>query len=49
MKKAIVGLAAVGALLAARPVAKRLVRQMHQRCDQMMAQFARGGEPATGT
>lgn len=49
MKKAIVGLAAVGALLAARPFAKRLVRRLHQRCEQMMAQFARRGGPAIGT
>jgi hypothetical protein len=55
MKKVIVGLAAVGAVLALRPVLKhRMVQKMHKhckqmgpKCKQMMAAQSTGhGEPA---
>jgi hypothetical protein len=48
MKKLIVGLLAVGAVLALRPVVKRrVVQRMREHCKQMMSEFA-GGSEATG-
>lgn len=48
MKKLIIGLLAVGAAMALRPVVKRrVVQTMQQRCKQMMAQFA-GRRETTG-
>jgi hypothetical protein len=52
MKKLIVGLAAVGAVVALRPVVKRRMvqkmrehcGQMAEHCKQMMGQFAAGGD-----
>lgn len=41
MKKAIVGLVVVGAVMALRPVVKRrMVEKMREHCKQMMGQFA---------
>ena len=48
MKKLIVGLMAVGALMTLRPVVKRrMVQKMRDHCDQMMEQFA-GSRETTG-
>ena len=47
MKKLIVGLLAVAAVVALRPVVKRRVVEMHEHCRQMMSDFA-GGSEATG-
>jgi len=48
MRKLIVGLAAVGAVMALRPVVKRrMVQKMREHCEQMMGQFA-GRSEATG-
>ena len=48
MKKVIVGLVAVGAVMALRPVVKRhMVQKMHEHCKQMMGQFA-GHSETTG-
>jgi hypothetical protein len=45
MKKLIVGLAAVGAVIALRPVVKRrMVQKMREHCKQMMGQFQDRGE-----
>jgi hypothetical protein len=45
MKKAIVGLVAVGAVIGLRPVARRIGHEMHEHCEQMMAgQFGGRGE-----
>ncbi len=53
MKKLIIGFAAVGAVMALRPVLKRRIGQkMREHCRQMMSQFAAGsettGQEATG-
>lgn len=48
MKKLIVGLVAVGAVIVLRPVVKRrMVQQMREHCEQMMGQFA-GRRATTG-
>ena len=51
MKKLIIGLVAVAAVLALRPVGKRMAHKMREHCEQMagkcqekMAQFGGGGE-----
>lgn len=45
MKKLIVGLVAVGAVMALRPAVKRrMVQKMQQHCKQMMSQFAGSSE-----
>ena len=45
MKKAIVGVTAVAAVIALRPVLKRrMLRTMRAHCEQMMREFANGGE-----
>ena len=53
MKKVIVGLVAVGAVLALRPVGKRMAQKMREHCEQMaakcqqkMGQCAGGGKEA---
>jgi hypothetical protein len=47
MKKLIIGMLAVGAALALRPVVKgRVAPKMREHCKQMMAQFAGSSEPA---
>jgi hypothetical protein len=53
MKKLIVGLVAVAAVLALRPVGKRMAQKMREHCEQMagkcqqkMAQFGGGGKEA---
>ncbi len=47
-KKLIIGLLAVGAALALRPVVKRrIVQKMREHCEQMMEQFA-GRSETTG-
>jgi hypothetical protein len=38
MKKAIVGLAALGAIIALRPAARRMEQKMREHCAQMAAQ-----------
>jgi hypothetical protein len=47
MKKAIVGLVAVGAVIGLRRVIPRVGQKMREHCEQMMAQFQGRGE-ATG-
>ena len=48
MKKLIIGLLALGAVVALRPVVKRrVVQSMREHCKQMMSEFA-GGSEATG-
>ena len=44
MKKAIVVLAAVGAVIGLRQVIPRVARKMREHCDQMMGQFQGRGE-----
>jgi flagellar biosynthesis/type III secretory pathway M-ring protein FliF/YscJ len=44
MKKAIVGLLAVGAAIALRPVVRRMGQKMREHCKQMAAQFGARGE-----
>ena len=45
MKKLIIGVLAVGAALALRPVVKRrMVQKMREHCKQMMSQFAGSSE-----
>ena len=46
MKQAIIGVTAVGALVALRPVAKRMVPTMREHCKQMMGQCAGRTEAA---
>lgn len=43
MKKAIVGLAAVGAAIALRPVVRRIGQRMRAHCEQMAAQVGPRG------
>lgn len=38
MKKAILGLVAIGAVIGSRPVARRMGRKMREHCEQMAAQ-----------
>ena len=38
MKKAIVGVVAIGAIIGSRPVARRMGRKMREHCEQMAAQ-----------
>ena len=40
MKKALIGIAAVGAVVALPPLFKRLGRKMSEHCGQMMAAYA---------
>jgi low affinity Fe/Cu permease len=47
MKKAIVGLLAVGAVIGLRQVMPRVGRKMREHCEQMMGQFA-GRSETTG-
>ena len=56
MKKAIVGLVAVGSIIALRPVVRRLAQKMREHCGQMAAQckqmaeqFGTRGEPVGRT
>ena len=56
MKRAIVGFAAVGAIIGLRPLARPLGQKMQKhcahmaaRCTQMAAQFGRHGEPVGRT
>ena len=50
MKKAVVGFVAVGAVLAVRPVARRMGEKAREHCKQMMAgQFGGPGEAAGRT
>jgi hypothetical protein len=44
MKKAIVGLLAVGSIIALRPVVRRLGQRMREHCEHMVAQFGGRGE-----
>jgi predicted lysophospholipase L1 biosynthesis ABC-type transport system permease subunit len=39
MKKAIIGMLAIGAILALLPVARRTGQKMREHCEQMMGQF----------
>ena len=39
-KKLIIGLVAVGAVMALRPLVKRMMQEMRDQCEQMMGQFA---------
>jgi hypothetical protein len=48
MRKAIVGVAAVGAILVLRQAMGRVGSRMREHCEQMMAHGGRG-EAATGT
>jgi hypothetical protein len=46
MKKLIVGLVSVGAVMALLPVVeRRMGHKMREHCEQMMAQFGGRGEP----
>ena len=49
MRKALVGVVAVGALFALRQVVGRVGRRMRQHCEQMMAQFAGREKAVSGT
>jgi hypothetical protein len=46
MKKAIVGLVAVGAVIALRPLLRRMGHKMREHCEQMAAQFGGHAEMA---
>jgi hypothetical protein len=49
MKKAIVGLVAVGAILGLRPLTRRLGHMMREHCEQMVAQCRGRGEAVRST
>ena len=46
MKKAIVGLVAVGAVIALRPLLRRMGHKMREHCEQMATQFGGRAEMA---
>jgi hypothetical protein len=49
MRKALVGVAAVGAFFALRRVMGRVGHQMRRHCEQMTAQFAEREKAVSGT
>ena len=49
IKKAIVGVAAVGAVFALGRAVARMGGRMRERCEQMMARHAGRGDTVTGT
>jgi hypothetical protein len=49
MRKAVVGVAAVGAFFVLRKVMGSVGHQMRQHCEQMMAQFAGREKAVSGT
>ena len=49
MKKAIIGLVAIAAMLGLRPVLRRMGYQMRKHCEQMAEQFAGRGDAVSRT
>ncbi|HSJ73662.1 MAG TPA: hypothetical protein VK904_05040 [Miltoncostaeaceae bacterium] len=49
MKKAIVGLVAIGVIIALRPVMRRMGQRMREHCEQMAAQFGGRGDAVRRT